>query len=74
MKNNTFCFFSQRVKFEADGHHATAKNEVSERKSGEILPGQTFHWNELPLPVPRVPPTNLEFCKHIEIDYYVEVI
>ena len=46
---------------------------LAKHEEGLVRPGQTFAWNQVPLLVPSAPPSNLDNCKMIDIDYFIQV-
>ncbi|XP_047490021.1 arrestin domain-containing protein 3-like isoform X2 [Penaeus chinensis] len=62
----------QTVKFYAEGHTKTDSHVVAEIKRGEIAAGEDDIWSGVEMLVPPLPPSNLEFCRIIDIDYTLE--
>lgn len=67
--NKTF----QKVTFYAEGHTKSDSRVVAEIKRGEIAAGEDDIWSGVEMLVPALPPSNLEFCRIIDIDYTLEV-
>ena len=49
------------------------RESLVKHEEGLIRPGQTFAWNQVPLLVPSAPPSDLDNCKMIDIDYFIQV-
>ncbi len=55
-------------------HSKMITETVAECSKGSILPGQSDIWDNVALTVPDIPPTNMDNCKLIDVDYHVLVI
>jgi hypothetical protein len=51
----------------------TEKAKIAELKHGPTCPGGQDIWSQERLQIPPCPPTMLEFCKIIELTYYLHV-
>jgi hypothetical protein len=65
--------FVQTTKFLANNSSTTSKKEVTRVSYGDLQPGATENWSGGRLVIPPVPPSFLEGCSFIDINYYVEV-
>lgn len=61
------------MKFYAEGNTKTVDQTVAEIKRGEIPAGEDDTWSGVEMIIPPLPPSNLEFCRIIDIDYVLEV-
>ncbi|XP_042871038.1 arrestin domain-containing protein 3-like isoform X2 [Penaeus japonicus] len=62
----------QVLKFYAEGNTKTVDQTVAEIKRGEIPAGEDDTWSGVEMIIPPLPPSNLEFCRIIDIDYVLE--
>ena len=46
---------------------------IAQHEEGPVLPGKTFTWKEVPMLVPGLPPSGLDYCKMIDISYNILV-
>ncbi|XP_046557797.1 arrestin domain-containing protein 3-like [Haliotis rubra] len=60
------------VRYHARGKTRTNFEKIGEISHGEILPGDSDVWNGDLLRVPPVPPSELQGCRIIEINYFVQ--
>jgi hypothetical protein len=49
------------------------KDVVAYVVEGPIEPGNSFSWKEIELTIPPIPPSRMDHCKLIDIDYYLLV-
>lgn len=65
--------FFQIIKFHAQGKTKTIDRKVAQIKKEAIPEGDDYIWSEVGLVVPPLPPSKLQFCNNIEIDYKFKV-
>ncbi|XP_071108217.1 arrestin domain-containing protein 3-like isoform X1 [Haliotis cracherodii] len=61
------------VKYHATRKSRTNFQKIGEISHGEILPGDSDSWNGDLLRIPPVPPSKLQGCRIIEIEYFVKL-
>lgn len=67
--NYTEANIHQIIKFHAQGKTKTIDRKVAQIKKEAIPEGDDYIWSEVGLVVPPLPPSKLQFCNNIEIDY-----
>ena len=68
----TIMEFKQVTSFHASGHTKIVERILGEQKRGEFNALEV--WEEHPIRVPAVAPSNLPFCQIININYLIRVI
>lgn len=70
--SNSLIFF-QVIVFHAQGKSKHIDRKVAEIKKPAIHAGDDYIWSEVGLLVPPLPPSKLQFCNNIEINYLFKV-
>ena len=63
----------QIISYYAEGHTKREKRKVAELKHGIIKEGDDDIWSGVEMMIPPLPPSNLDFCRIIDIDYEFQV-
>lgn len=63
----------QITTYYAEGRTKKEKRKVAEIKRGVIQPGENDIWSGVEMTIPPLPPSNLEYCRIIDIDYEFQV-
>ena len=62
------------ITYYAQGSRRLGSDKVAEMKTTQPIPaGQTFQWNQQPLPIPPCPPSS-HTCRIIHVDYHLSVV
>ena len=54
-------------------HSKLVTETLAECRKGSIMPGQTDTWDNVAMVVPDIPPTNMDHCKLVDVDYHILV-
>ncbi|XP_042890395.1 arrestin domain-containing protein 3-like isoform X2 [Penaeus japonicus] len=60
---------AKTITYHAEGRKKKDHRKVAELKRLEIPPGEDDNWNNVEMLVPALPPSHLQFCNLIDIDY-----
>ncbi|XP_037779640.1 arrestin domain-containing protein 3-like isoform X1 [Penaeus monodon] len=67
--NYTKAVVHQTITYHAEGRKKKDHRKVAELKRLEIPPGEDDNWNNVEMLIPALPPSHLQFCNLIDIDY-----
>ncbi|KAK8401096.1 hypothetical protein O3P69_002692 [Scylla paramamosain] len=67
--NHTKAKITQIITYYAEGHKKTEKRKVAELKHGVIKARDADIWSGVEMLIPPLPPSNLDYCRIIDIDY-----
>ncbi|XP_042206224.1 arrestin domain-containing protein 3-like isoform X2 [Homarus americanus] len=67
--NSTKAVIHQTITYHAEGSRKKEHRKVAELKRPEIKPGDDDIWSGVEMLIPALPPSHLEFCRIIDIDY-----
>ncbi|XP_050735692.1 arrestin domain-containing protein 3-like isoform X5 [Eriocheir sinensis] len=67
--NHTKVTIEQITTYYAEGRTKKERRKVAEIKRGVIEPGKEDIWSAVEMTIPPLPPSNLEYCRIIDIDY-----
>jgi hypothetical protein len=57
----------------AQGRTKDSSFAIMEKNLGSVGRGQSFTFDEETIAIPSLPPSNLEHCRIIDLDYFLEV-
>lgn len=66
-------FFFQTITYYAEGSQKKEHRKVAELKRPEIKPGDDDIWANVEVTIPPLPPSHLEYCRIIDIEYEFKV-
>lgn len=67
--NSTKAAIYQTITYHAEGSRKKEHRKVAEIKRPEIKPGDDDIWANVEMAIPALPPSHLEYCRIIDIDY-----
>lgn len=65
--------FYQTITYHAEGSRKRESRKIAEIKRPEIKPGDDDIWSSVEMLIPSLPPSHLQFCRIIDIEYEFKV-
>nr|XP_045584934.1 arrestin domain-containing protein 17-like isoform X2 [Procambarus clarkii]XP_045584935.1 arrestin domain-containing protein 17-like isoform X2 [Procambarus clarkii] len=67
--NSTKAVIHQTITYHAEGSRKRESRKIAEIKRPEIKPGDDDIWSGVEMLIPSLPPSHLQFCRIIDIEY-----